>query len=208
MSTHPTQTALIFDVGGVLLNWSPYGVYLPFFNGDKDAVDRFLAEIGFYAWNVRMDKDWTFAQGVAALSAQFPQHAELIRAWDERWPMAINSAIQGTVDILAELKAKGHAVHCLSNWSDEKYRLTRPRFEFFEWFGEIVISGQIGLLKPDPRIFTYTLDKIQRTAAECIFVDDVYENVLGARSVGLDAIHFQSPEQLRAELNQRNIIFS
>jgi 2-haloacid dehalogenase len=198
--------AVIFDIGGVLLNWNPHHVYLKRFGGDAQAVDAFLNEIGFYEWNTAMDQNLTFAEGVAELSARFPQYSELIRAWDDHWEEAISGQIQASVDILYALKQAGVPVYALSNWSEEKYKLTRPRFPFFNWFDGLVISGQIGILKPDPRIYAYLIEKIQLPAKNCVFIDDTAVNVEGARQAGLDAIHFQSPGQLKKDLLQRGLL--
>lgn len=201
-----SSRAIIFDIGGVLLDWSPHYLYLKWFGGDPQAVDRFLDEIGFYAWNTEMDRSLTFAEGVSLLTKKFPQYGDLIRAWDIYWEEAIGGPIQASVDILEDLKKAGYPLYGLSNWSDEKYQLTRTKFPFFSWFDDLVISGQIGLLKPDPRIFTILLQKIQRSARECVFIDDTSENVVGARQLGFDAILFQSPGQLKKDLAERGLI--
>lgn len=199
-NNHPR--AIVFDFGGVLLNWNPYHVYRPFFHGDDHAIQKFLDEIGFEEWNLEMDRGRPFADGVAELSAQFPQYAELIRAYDVHWEQSILGPIQPTVDILQSLKQAGHRLYGLSNWSYEKYLLYRPRHAFFDWFEDIVISGQVKLLKPDPQIFDLLLARNGRTAEECVFIDDSEENITAARRLGWDAIHYQSPGQLQIELQK------
>ncbi|TLN14283.1 HAD family phosphatase, partial [bacterium] len=119
MTPNNHQPAVIFDFGGVLIEWDPFCLYGPYFNNDRAAMQRFLDEIGFTAWNARQDAGRPFAEGVAELSAQFPQHAPLIRAYHERWEETIVGPIEGTVEILHALKQKGYPLYALSNWSAE-----------------------------------------------------------------------------------------
>ena len=101
------------------------------------------------------------------------------------------------MDILRSLKKLGYALYGLSNWSTEKFRLVRHKYEFFDWFEAIVVSGEVRLVKPDPRIFTLFLNMIGRTASECLLIDDSAANVAAARQLGFAAIHYESPGQLQ-----------
>ncbi len=203
---HHLQPALIFDFGGVLVDWDPHYLYRPFFNGDDAAIDRFMQEIGFHAWNVQQDGGRSFDDGVAALSKQFPQYAPLIRAYHERYADSIVGPIAGTVDILRACQAAGYPLYGLSNWAQEKFDLVRPKYEFFDCFDDILISSTVNLVKPDPRIFEIFLARIKRRAEECVYIDDSAVNAAAADRLGFVTIHFESPAQLATELDRLGVL--
>jgi 2-haloacid dehalogenase len=200
--TNPLMQTIIFDLGGVLLDWNPHRLYAPYFNSSAE-IDRFLHEINFAEWNMHQDAGRPFAEGVTALSQEFPHHADLIRAYHERWEDSVPGAIDGTVDILKRLKYDGHPLYALTNFSAETFPLMRRRFDFLELFEYILVSGEVGLVKPDPAIYRLMLEKIGHPARECLFIDDSLKNIESARRLGFDVIHFQSPEQLETELQRR-----
>jgi 2-haloacid dehalogenase len=195
---------IIFDLGGVLLDWNPHRLYAPFFNSNAE-IDQFLHEINFAEWNLQQDAGRPFAEGVAVLSAQFPHYTDLIRAYHERWEDSVPGAIDGTLDILHRLKRDGVPLYALTNFSAETFPLIRRRFDFLQLFEYILVSAEVGLVKPDPAIYRLMLEKVGRPASECLFIDDSLKNVEAARQLGFDTIHFQSPEQLEMELQSRNI---
>ena len=198
--------AVVFDFGGVLVDWNPRHLYRKLFRGDDQAMELFLAEIGFAEWNLQQDMGRDFAAAVAELAGRFPHHAELIRAYDERWEESILGPIQTAVDLLRPLKRAGHEIHGLSNWSSEKFALARAKYRFFERFDSILISGDVRLAKPDPQIFAVLLQRIGRTAGECLFVDDSEPNIVVAQTLGFHAVRFNTPAQLRNELQRRELL--
>ena len=200
-----SHQAVIFDLGGVLVDWKPHNLYRRFFNDDA-AIDQFLIEIDFHNWNLEQDRGRSFADGVAELSAQFPQYADLIRAYDQHWEESITGPIGGSIELLASLKAAGYPVSLLSNISREKYEVLRRKYDFFGEFDACLISADVQLLKPDPRIYALLLAQIDRAAADCIFIDDSAVNVAGADRMGMTAIQFQSPHQVKTELRQRGVL--
>jgi 2-haloacid dehalogenase len=200
-----SQPAIIFDFGGVLVDWDPRYLYRPFFDDDA-AIDRFLQEIGFREWNLHQDGGRSFDEGVAVLSAQFPQYAHLIRAYHERYADSIVGPIAGTVDILRACQAAGYALYGLSNWAQEKFDLIRPQYDFFDCFDDILISSTVNLVKPDPRIFEIFLQRINRRAEDCVYIDDSAANAATADRLGFITIHFESPAQLAAELIRLDVI--
>jgi 2-haloacid dehalogenase len=200
------RLALVFDVGGVLLDWNPRHLYRKFFNGDREGMEQFLREINFNEWNLRQDEGRPFSEAVAILTAQHPDRAELIEAYHSRWEETISGTIEGSVEILAELHRKDYPLYALSNFSIEKFQLVQNRYSFFTWFDHILLSAQVQLAKPDPRIFQVLLEQIERESHECLLVDDSDPNIAVARKLGFDTVHFQSPEQLKKELNQRGIL--
>lgn len=198
--------AIVFDFGNVLLQWDPRLVYQRFFPNDPDAIERFLQEVNFMEWNILQDKGRPFAEGVAALSREFPQHSHLIQAYQDHWIDSLGEALSGTVEILKELKQAGYPVYGLSNWSAETFPRAREKHDFFDLLDDFVISGEVGHVKPHPEIFQITLDRIGRPAGECLFIDDSLANIEQAKSMGFGTIHFQSPEQLRDELHKLHIL--
>jgi 2-haloacid dehalogenase len=201
-----SEQAIVFDLGGVLIDWNPRHLYRKMFNGDEEAMERFLAEICTPEWNARQDEGRPFAAATEELVSRHPEQAGLIRAFFDRWPEMVAGAIEQTVEILAELRGAGRALYALSNWSAETFPHARERFEFLGWFDCAVISGEIGLVKPNREVFDFLLGKAGRRAEECVFIDDSPANVAAARELGFDAIHFRSPRRLRDELMNRGIL--
>ncbi len=200
-----SKPAIIFDLGGVLIDWNPRYLYRKMFNGDDAAMERFLAEVCSPEWNGKQDEGRSLSDATEVLIAAHPTRESLIRAFYDRWPEMVSGAVAGTVEILSKLKEAGYRLYALSNWSAETFPFARRRFEFFDWFDHVVISGEVGLVKPDRAIFDHLLAKAERRAAECVFIDDSPGNVAAAGSLGFDAIHFQSPAQLSDELMNRGI---
>jgi 2-haloacid dehalogenase len=198
--------AIVFDFGGVLIDWNPRYLYQKLFADDGEAAERFLIEIGFVEWNLEQDRGRPFAVAVKELTERFPHYADLIRAYDERWEESIGGAIQPTAALLGKLKEAGFALYGLSNWSAETFCRIRQRHAFFAWFDDIVLSGDVRIIKPDPRIYAILLDRIGRPAAECLFIDDSEANVAVAEQLGFETILFKSPEQLAAELIRRGLL--
>jgi HAD superfamily hydrolase (TIGR01509 family) len=137
---------------------------------------------------------------VRELSARFPQYTAQIEAYDRRWAETVVGPIQPTVDLLYRLKSQGYTLHGLSNWSQEKFELMCEKYAFFELFETIVISGNLRLVKPDPRIYQELLVRIKRRPQECLFIDDAPKNIQAAQSLGFNAIQYQSPDQLITDL--------
>ena len=200
--------AIVFDFGGVLLDWNPRYLYRKLFDGDHEAVERFLDEIGFSEWNLKQDEGRPFAAAVAELSERFPEHTDLIKAFDERWEESMGGEIGPTVEILYALKRAGHSLYGLSNWSAETFRRIKHNYAFLELFDAIILSGEVKVAKPDPRIYALLLDKIKRPAEECLFIDDSEMNVAAARRLGFRTIRFESPGQLESELRRLGLLAS
>jgi len=201
-----SKQAVVFDLGGVLIDWNPRHLYRKMFGGDEEAMERFLSEVCSPEWNARQDEGRPFAEATEELIARYPEQAEFIRAFFDRWPEMVGGAIERTVEILDELKRAGYKIYALSNWSAETFPHARRRFQFFDRFDFTVISGEIGLVKPNREIFDFLLKKTGKRAEECVFIDDSQANAAAARELGFDAIHFRSPRQLRDELMKRGIL--
>jgi 2-haloacid dehalogenase len=198
--------AIIFDFGGVLIGWNPRNLYSRFFPGQPQAMEDFLSEISFMEWNAQQDKGRPFAEAVAQLSKKFPHREHLIRAYHEHYYETITGSIEGTVKLLRALKSKGQLVYGLSNWSAETFSTVRHKFEFLDLLDDIIISGEVKLIKPEPEIFELCLQKIGKPAGECLFIDDSEPNIITAKKLGFDTVHFISPEHLENELKVRQLL--
>jgi len=196
---------VIFDLGGVLIDWDPRHLYRTLFD-DEDAMEWFLAAVCTGVWNAEQDAGRPFEDGIAELAGRHPEFRPLIEAYWRRWPEMIGGAIEDSVAILDELRGSECELHALTNWSAETFALTRPRFAFLDWFRIILVSAEVGLIKPDPRIFARLLERIERKPRECVYIDDSPPNVAMAGHLGFDAIHFRDPGRLRGALVERGLL--
>lgn len=190
----------VFDLGNVLIPWDPRPLYRRIFHGDEAAVEHFLSVVCPPEWNLSLDAGVPWAEAIAARLAVHPEHAEAIRAYDLRWEEMLGPPIAGTVVILEELVARGIPVYALSNWSAEKFKIARRKFPFLALFTDLVVSGEVKLVKPDPAIYRLLLSRNSLEASSCLFIDDVPANVATAEAVGMRGHRFESPEALRADL--------
>ncbi|MGC2414676.1 MAG: HAD family phosphatase [Stellaceae bacterium] len=191
---------VVFDLGGVLIDWDPRHLYRKLFAGDDEAMEQFLATVCTPEWNRRQDAGRSFAEGARLLKLEHPERGELIDAYGARFDEMMAGPIAGSVEILSELKDRGTRLYGLSNWSSETYPPALMRFGFLQWFEGILISGEAKLIKPDPRIFELLLERFAIDPRRAVFIDDVAINAAAARPFGMHAIHFTNPAALRAEL--------
>jgi 2-haloacid dehalogenase len=199
--------AVVFDLGGVLIDWDPRYLYRKLL-ADEAAVEEFLATICTPEWNDELDRGRPFAEGVAELAERYPAHAAAITAYHERWPEMLGGAIGGTVELVAELRAGGVPVYALTNWSAETFGIARERYEFLDWFDGVVVSGEERMIKPEPAIFQVLLDRFGLDPAATFYVDDSEANVEAARRLGFDAVRYTGPRQLRRDLAARGVLSS
>jgi 2-haloacid dehalogenase len=200
--------AIIFDFGNVLIEWNPRYVYNRYFPNDPEGIERFFKEVDFMGWNARQDKGRTFKEGVADLSRRFPHYAHLIQAYHDNWKDSIGVAYWGTVEIMKQLKQMGYSLYGLSNWSAETFPYARAKYDFFDLLDDMVISGAVGYVKPEPEIYHILLEKIGRPARECLFIDDSLPNIHQANTMGFVTIQFQSSEKLKTDLENLGILNS
>jgi 2-haloacid dehalogenase len=199
MGAQPACDTVVFDFGGVLLDWDPRHLYRKLFD-DPARMEWFLAEVCSPAWNLAQDGGRSWADAEAEAIARHPAEAELIRAYRSRWHEMIAGPIAGTVALLEDLAAAGVPLYGITNFAADTCRETIARNPFFGHFKGIVISGEVNLLKPDPRIFHRLADDHGVELTRAVFIDDVEKNCAGARRVGMAAIRFVSPAQTRADL--------
>ena len=198
--------AVVFDLGGVLIDWDPRYLYRGLFDGDEAAMETFLAEVTSPEWNQQQDAGRPWSEAVESLAREHPEKLELIAAFWERWTETLGEAIGPTVHILDELRRAGVRLFALSNWSAETFPLARPRYPFLEWFEGIVISGEVRLVKPDARIFRHLLERYGLDAGSTVFIDDSEANVGAARELGMTAIRFEDAQGLRRELVELGLL--
>lgn len=196
---------IVFDLGGVLLDWDPRHLYRQVFD-DRADMEYFLSQVCSPAWNAQMDAGTPFQEAVDQLVLRFPHYRDQIRMFDSRWVEMVRGEIPGTVQILRELKEAGYHLAALSNWSLETFPRVQSNYEFLGWFEPLLLSGQLGVAKPAPEIYRALLHRTGWRANDCLFIDDVRENVLEASRQGFDIIHFRSAEQLLRELKEREIL--
>ncbi len=199
------EKAIIFDLGGVLIDWDPRHLYRKILS-DEAEIEDFLTNICSPDWNARQDAGRPFKDGVALLARQWPEKQQLIEAYHTRWIEMIGGPIQGTVEIFKDLRAAGYPVYALTNWSSETFALVRHRYNFFEWFLGIVVSGEEKLIKPDHAIYHVLLDRYGLKPDETVFIDDSAANIEAAKGLGIDAIRFTTPEHLQEALMDRDIL--
>lgn len=204
--TPSRPTAVVFDLGGVLIDWNPRYLYRTLFGGDDAAMEHFLTHVCSPAWNQRQDAGRSFADGCAELVREFPDARPLIEAWRERFDETMAGPIAGTVEILAALRERRVPLYALSNWWAETFPIARARFDFLAWFDGIVISGEFGAAKPDPRIFAHLFEKYKLRAAATVFIDDVPANIAAAAAAGMHPILFTDPPALRAALHALDLL--
>ncbi len=195
----PQRSVVVFDLGGVLIDWNPRHLYRKLF-ADDAAMEEFLSTVCTQAWNERQDAGRTFAEATALLREQHPHHAELIEAYGARFDEMMKGPIEGSVAILETLHRRGVPLYALSNWSRETFPLAERRFEFLRRFRGVVISGHEGVIKPDPRIFRILLERHRIAPEGAVYIDDNPRNAEAARALGIHGIHFTHPDKLRREL--------
>lgn len=195
---------VVFDVGNVLIRWDPRHLYRTLIP-DETKLHWFMENVCTAAWNIEQDRGRSWEEAVALLVLAHPEWAEEIRAFDTRWQETVTGQIEDSVAVLGDLQARGEKVYAITNFSREKWAESLIRFPFLQRFDGAVVSAHEGLIKPDPAIFRVLLERYGLAADECIFIDDSARNVAAARSVGMDAVHFVEPIDLRAELRARGV---
>ena len=199
------EKTIVFDLGGVLVDWNPRYLYRSVFNDDAK-MNHFLANICTGNWNELQDAGRSIQEATEVLVGHFPEYEFYIRMFYGEWQKMLNGPINGTVDILKTLKNKEYRILALTNWSAETFPIALGLFDFLHWFDDVLVSGKEKLIKPDPAIFNLLIKRYSLDPGQTIFIDDNIKNVTSAKEVGLDAIHFTDPHILRLQLNERGIM--
>lgn len=197
---------IIFDFGGVLIDWNPKYLFLDVFNGDEDKTNWFLTNICTSDWNENQDAGYPLAQATQDLVKKFPEHEHLIKLYYGKWETMLGGAITGTVNILEKLLAtKQYKIVGLTNWSHETFPIAQKRFDFLNWFDGIVVSGEEKTRKPFADIYNILLTRFNIEANKAVFIDDNLRNIEAAKALGIHGIHFTTPENLIEQLKPYNI---
>ena len=197
---------IIFDLGGVLVDWNPEYVYLDVFNGDRKKMQWFFDEVCTFDWNENQDAGYPLVQATNDRIKLFPEYEEWIRMYYDRWEEMLGGPIKETEVILKKLTDNpNYRVVALTNWSAETFPIALKRFEFLHWFEGIVVSGTERTRKPFPEIYQTTLGRFGIEAASSLFIDDNKRNINAATELGIQTIHFQNPIQLENNLSDFGI---
>ncbi len=201
----PTIKTIIFDLGGVLINWDPKLLYRKIFD-TEEKVDWFLENVCTFEWNEAQDGGRSISEANEIAITKYPEYQNEIEAFYGRWTEMLNGAKEDVVAILKTLiNDPDYKVIALTNWSAETWPWALERFEFLHWFEDVLVSGQEKLKKPDPKIYQMILKRNSLIAEECIFIDDNLRNIEAARNEGILGIHFKNGSQLMQSLKDHNI---
>ncbi len=201
----PQITAVVFDIGGVLLEWDPRNLYRTLFD-DEAEMERFLREVCTLDWHAAHDRGVPAEESCARLAAAHPDQSELIFAWARRSEEMIVGPIDGTVEILKELRRAGVPCYALTNMEAETYPKRLRRYPFMSWFDGTVVSSSEGVVKPDPAIFHRLLARFELNPHGTVMIDDSVKNLATAASLGMIPIEFGGPAQLRARLVELGLL--
>lgn len=198
------MTAIIFDVANVIVDWDPIraleGVV------DSERVATFLGSEVFWEINARTDAGMPLRDGLVEMDDRAPHLAEVYRVYLERFPLTVSGPVPGTAEVIGDLLAAGVPCFGLSNWAKENFNIARRANPVIDQLADVIVSGEVGLAKPDPDIFRYALDRFGLERGASLMIDDTQENLDSAAKVGLGTVLFTSAEQLRADLQVRRLL--
>lgn len=197
---------VIFDLGGVLIDWNPEYLYRKIFS-DKTEMKQFLQEVCHGDWNREQDRGRPFAEAVEERTLNYPHYDAEIRAYHERWDEMLGGAIAENVAVLEDLREKPDIdLYAITNWSAETFPIAQQEYHFLQYFQDTVVSGELKVVKPDARIYQTLFDRQPEIVPEqSVFIDDVAENIAGAEAFGIKGIHLTPNTNLRAELEKLGI---
>ena len=192
---------IIFDFGGVLLDWNPHYLYDPYF-GDVEKAEWFLTNICTYPWNAQHDAGKPVAEGTAELIAQYPEWEKEIRMYYDEFEKMLSGQIADMEEYIKELKGRGFRIYGLSNWSVETFAMIRPKYPILDLMEDMVISGKEKVMKPDAKIYQIALSRFDIKPEESVFIDDNVNNIIGCEAAGIHGVVFKDAGQLRSDLEK------
>jgi 2-haloacid dehalogenase len=196
---------IVFDIGNVLVRWNPRNLFRKTMK-DEARMERFLAAALSMDFVALTDIAADFSKAVAERAKAFPEFAHELHLFDERWVETIGGPIEENVALMRRLRGAGRPVYALSNFAAVKFAIARRMYDFLNEFDDAVISGHVGAVKPDPRIYQILFERVGRRPHELVFVDDSLRNVEAARALGMPAIHFGPGVDLERELSRRGAL--
>ncbi|HIB8178686.1 TPA: HAD family hydrolase [Elizabethkingia anophelis] len=194
---------IIFDFGGVLMDWNPKYLYQNVFNSEEE-MNFFLDNIATLKWNAEQDRGRSFQEATEMLQNQYPEFSKEIALYYSQWPVMLKGTIEENVIILRNLHGR-YQLYGLTNWSAESFPYAYKNYDFFSLFNGIVVSGEEKLIKPDERIYELLLNRYNLNASECLFIDDNYENIRTAQAMDFNTIHLTPHTNLKEELQKFHI---
>ncbi len=195
---------IIFDFGGVLIDWNPRYMYRDEFE-ESSEMEHFLNEVCTDDWNLQQDKGRSLAEGTRILQDKFPEHIVKIQLYYDKWEKMIKRDLPQNVSVVRKLKQK-YRLYGLTNWSAETFPIVFKRYSFFKLFDGIVISGEEKLIKPDKKIFQLMLERYHLEAKNALFIDDNLKNIQAAKEMGFETIHVLEETDLNSELHALDLI--
>lgn len=196
--------AAVFDLGGVLIDWNPRHVYRKILPTDAE-VEQFLSPVCTPEWDAKQDAGRPLDEGIAELVARFPDQTVLIEAWRDRYAEMALPVLE-SVDLLLELREREVPLYALSNWGADEFEAIRDHFPFLDCFSGVLISGRVGLCKPDPKFFDLLVQQHRLNPATVAFIDDQYANVVAAEQLGFRSFLFRSAADLRETLTRVGLL--
>lgn len=192
---------IIFDLGGVLIDWNPEYVFLKEFRGNREKMDWFLNEICAWDWNMNQDAGYPLSKATEDRIAMFPEYEDLIRMYYGRWEEMLGYTHEDTLEILESVvNNTNYHVYALTNWSGETFPVALQKFPWLQWFEGILVSGDEGLRKPHIEIYELMLSRYNIKPHEAIFIDDSLKNIEGSEAVGIKGVHFENAAALKKDL--------
>lgn len=199
--------SIIFDLGGVLIDWNPQYVFTEDYFGSAEKRQYFFEQVCTADWNENQDAGYPIAKATEERVALFPEWEKEIRDFYGRWEEMLGGPIDETVEIFRELKqGRGLRSYALTNWSAETFPIALERFDFLHWFDGRVVSGEEKTRKPFPEFYRILLDRYAVKPEEALFIDDNLRNVKAAEGMGIASVHFQSPEQLEEDFRKFGLL--
>lgn len=198
-------TTVVFDFGGVLIDWNPRHLYRKVFS-DEQEMEWFLENVCTPEWNARQDAGRPFEVAVEERKVKYPTYSEEIEAYYHRWNEMVAGEIQGSKEVLVSLKSSGYKAYGLTNWSDQTYSIIPEKFDILNFLDGVVVSGKVGVAKPDPEIYRLLIERYDINPESAVFIDDSKQNVEIAGKFGFQAIHFKSSDQMKSELNSHGVL--
>jgi 2-haloacid dehalogenase len=198
-------TAVIFDIGGVLLDVDQRYLYRHFTDDDA-AIEHFLGTVCTADWNYQQDRGRPEDEATEELVRRHPSHEDWIRAFYGQHLRTIGGEVRGSIACLQDLKSAGVPVFALSNWGDQSFARVEQAFEFPELFDDIIVSARVGLCKPEPAIYEMAMTRFALEPGDILFVDDRLENLGPAAGFGWTVHHFRGHGELRAELQSAALL--
>ena len=198
---------IIFDFGGVLMDWNPRYYFKGYFD-DEEKMEFFLKNIATDEWNAEQDRGRTLAEGTKIQVAKHLEWKKEIRAYYDNWTIMLKSDIPANVAVLRKLANTNFDLLGLTNWSAETFPYALEKYDFFQLFdGKIVVSGTEKMIKPNPELWNLLLNRYNIKAEESIFIDDNKKNIEVAENLGFICIHIKEDIDLEKELRDLGLNF-